>query len=270
MGLVHIAILALVQGISEFLPISSSGHLVLVPWIAGWKDQGQIMDVAVHVGTLGAVMVYLRQEIYEMVSGTWRSMKGRGINDGSRLAMYLVIGTIPLVIAGYFLNLAFIDGIRSIMVIGWTTLGFGVLLWIADNIGLTLKRVEHLKIFDVIIIGLSQILALVPGTSRSGITMTAGRLLGMERYAAARFSMALSMPAIIGAGTLKGYELYQMGDTALNTSLFVAAGFSFLAALLAIFLMMAWLARATFTPFVIYRIILGGFLLGVAYGHINL
>ena len=269
MSLLHIAILALVQGISEFLPISSSGHLVLVPWLLGWKDQGLIIDVAVHVGTLGAVMVYLRKDIARMLTGLLRGAKGRGFNDDTRLVMYLVIGTIPVVIAGFLVNSAYAEGIRSITIIGWTTLGFGVLLWISDRFGLTLKRIEHLRLFDVIIIGLSQVLALIPGTSRSGITMTAGRLLGMERSDAARFSMLLSIPTIIGAGTLKGYELFQAGDASLSASVLVAMFLSFITAFVAIFLMMAWLRRATFTPFVIYRILLGGFLLAVAYGYIG-
>ncbi len=269
MSLLHIAILALVQGISEFLPISSSGHLVLVPWLLGWKDQGLIIDVAVHVGTLGAVMVYLRKDIARMLTGLWRGAKGRGFNGDTRLVMYLGIGTIPVVIAGFFLNSAYAEGIRSITIIGWTTLGFGILLWISDRFGLTLKRIEHLRLFDIIIIGLSQVLALIPGTSRSGITMTAGRLLGMERSDAARFSMLLSIPTIIGAGTLKGYELFQAGDASLSASVLVAMFLSFITAFVAIFLMMAWLRRATFTPFVIYRILLGGFLLAVAYGYIG-
>lgn len=269
MPLLHIAILALIQGISEFLPVSSSGHLVLVPWLLGWKDQGLIIDVAVHVGTLGAVMVYFKSDIAMILTGLLRWLKGRGFNDGARLAAYLVIGTIPVVIAGFLINSVYPNGIRSITVIGWATLGFGILLWISDRFGVTLKRIEHLKLFDVMVIGLSQMLALIPGTSRSGITMTAGRLLGMERSDVARFSMLLSIPTIIGAGTLKGYELFQAGDTSLNISVFVAVVLSFITAFIAIFLMMAWLRRATFTPFVIYRILLGGFLLLVAYGYIG-
>lgn len=269
MEIFQIAILSLVQGISEFLPISSSGHLVLVPWFAGWKDQGLMMDVGVHVGTLGAVMVYLREEIRQMTVGAIRTAKGRGMNDGTRLLLYICIGTIPVVIAGYVVNEYYANAFRSVMVIGWTTLGFGILLWITDKFGLTLRRIEHLKIFDVIVIGVAQTLALIPGTSRSGITMTAGRLLGMERTDAARFSMTLSIPAIMGAGTLKGLELYQSGDGDLTASILIAAGLSFVAAFGAIFLMMAWLRRATFTPFVIYRVLLGGLLLAYAYGYID-
>ncbi len=266
--LLQIAILALVQGITEFLPISSSGHLVLVPWVTGWADQGLVIDVAVHVGTLGAVMVYLAADIKAMAVGLLRTAKGRGMNPGTRLFGFLVVGTIPVVAAGFWVNSAYVDMLRSITVIGWTTLGFGVLLWLSDRMGLTLKRIEHIRIFDVVVIGLAQALALVPGTSRSGITMTAARFLGMERLDAARFSMALSIPAILGAGTLKGLELYQSGDVALTSAVLVSMGLSFVAALIAIVLMMAWLRRATFAPFVIYRVLLGGGLLAIAYGYV--
>ncbi len=268
MPLLQIAILALVQGVTEFLPVSSSGHLVLVPWVAGWADQGLMLDVAVHVGSLGAVMVYLSADIKAMASGLWRTAKGRGVNPGARLFGFLVIATVPVVVAGYWANGAFMDGLRTITVIGWTTLGFGILLWLSDRFGLTLRRLEHMKLFDVVVIGLAQVLALVPGTSRSGITMTAARFLGMERLDAARFSIALSIPTIIGAGTLKGFELYQSGNMEMTNAVFVAAGLSFVAAFIAIVLMMAWLRRATFTPFVIYRVLLGGGLLAIAYGYV--
>ena len=269
MPLLHIVVLALVQGITEFLPISSSGHLVLVPVFAGWEDQGVILDVAVHVGTLGAVMAYLWRDIANIFSGLWAMTKGKGVNDGARLSFFLVLGTLPVIGAGYWMHKNIPGGIRSIEVIGWATLGFGVLLWLVDRFGLTLRRREHLKVFDVIIIGLSQCIALIPGTSRSGITMAAGRLLGMERPDCARFSMLLSIPTIVGAGVLKGLDLYKSGDAVQITTALTAAGLSFVAALIAIALMMAWLKRASFTPFVIYRVALGSFLLAVAYGYVG-
>ena len=265
MPILHIVILALVQGVTEFLPISSSGHLVLVPWFAGWNDQGLILDVAVHVGTLGAVCAYLWRDIANMINGLWGVLKGKGVSSGARLAFYLVLGTLPIVAAGYAMNLYYPSGIRSIEVIGWTTLGFGVLLWVMDRFGVTLRRMEHLGLSDVVVIGVSQCLALIPGTSRSGITMTAGRLLGMERPDCARFSMLLSIPAIVGAGTLKGLELYETGSATEISTALTAAGFSFVSALVAIALMMAWLKRASFTPFVIYRLALGGLLLALSY-----
>jgi len=263
----HIVILALVQGFTEFLPISSSGHLVLVPVFLGWPDQGVIMDVAVHVGTLGAVMAYLWRDIVRMLNGLWRVVKGKGVDDGAKLAFFLVLATLPVIGVGYWMHKTMPGGIRSIEVIGWATLVFGVVLWATDRFGLTVRRMEHLKIFDVMVIGISQCVALIPGTSRSGITMAAGRLLGMERPDCARFSMLLSIPTIMGAGTLKGLELYKSGDLAQMHSAISAAALSFVAALIAIAVMMAWLKRASFTPFVIYRVVLGPFLIAVAYGY---
>jgi len=267
--LLHIVILALVQGVTEFLPISSSGHLVLVPWLAGWPDQGLILDVAVHVGTLGAVMAYLWRDIAAMLNGLWRFAKGRGMNDGVRLAFFLVLGTLPVIAAGLAMKKYMPGGIRSIEVIGWATLGFGVLLWLVDRFSVTLRRMEHLKLFDVVVIGVSQCLALIPGTSRSGITMTTARMLGMERRDSARFSMLLSIPAIVGAGVLMGLELYKTGDPVQIDAALAGVGFAFISALIAIALMMAWLKRASFTPFVIYRLALGGFLLAISYGFIQ-
>jgi len=266
----HLAVLALVQGVTEFLPISSSGHLVLVPWLVGWEDQGVTLDVAVHVGTLGAVMAYLWRDVSGILNGLWRILKGKGVNNSARLGLFLVLGTLPVIGAGYWMHSTMPDGIRSIEIIGWATLGFGIVLWLADSLGVTLRRMEHLGISDVLIIGASQCLALIPGTSRSGITMAAGRLLGMERIDCARFSMLLSIPTIVGAGVLKGLDLYKSGSGLEISTALTGAGLAFLAALVAITLMMAWLKRASFTPFVIYRVILGAGLLAVAYGYVDL
>lgn len=268
MPILHLVILALVQGITEFLPISSSGHLVLVPVFLDWPDQGLMIDVAVHVGTLFAVMVYLYKDVGAMIGGLGRAARGRS-DPGAKLFMYLVLGTIPVVIAGFLLETYAPDMFRSVIVIGWTTLGFGLLLWIADRVGLTVRRIEHLGISDVLIIGLAQCLALIPGTSRSGITMTAARFVGMERPDAARFSLLLSIPVIIAAGTLAGRKIYMTGSGELAADAFVAAGLAFVTALIAIAVMMAWLKRASFTPFVIYRIVLGIGLLVVAYGFVG-
>lgn len=261
---IHIIILALVQGITEFLPISSSGHLVLVPFFGGWEDQGMLMDVAVHVGTLGAVMIYFWRDVWHMIRGLFRAMKGKK-DSGARLSLMVILTTIPVICAGFLLNKYIGEGFRSIEVIGWTTLGFGVLLYISDKVGLTIRRIEHTNVTDAVIIGLAQCLALIPGTSRSGITMTAARFLGYERIDAARFSMLLSIPTILGAGTLKGLELYESGNVQLTNDALFAAGLAFVSALVAIAVMMAWLKRASFTPFCIYRFLLGGGLLYVAY-----
>ena len=259
MTLLHIAVLALVQGITEFLPISSSAHLILVPQLTGWPDQGLTIDVAVHVGTLGAIMAYLWRDLYEMLIGVGRFAKRRP-SPGARLLGLLILGTIPVVIAGYLLNDYVSTTLRSAEIIAWTTLGFGILLYLVDRLSMQVRRIEHLGWLGALFIGVSQVLALVPGTSRSGITMTAARMLGFERRDAARFSMLLSIPTILGAGVLKAVEIYRAGNVQLGQDAVLAAALSFVAALVAVALMMAWLRRASFTPFVIYRVALAAFL----------
>ena len=260
MSIEQLIVLAVVQGITEFLPISSSGHLILVPYFTGEVDQGLIIDVALHVGTLGAVMLYLWRDIARMLVGLGRMLRGRA-DPGARLALQLVLATLPLVAAGYAASRYLGDALRSVEVIGWATLGFGILLWLVDRAGMTVRRIEHLGYGGALFIGCSQILALIPGTSRSGITMTAARLLGFERAEAARFSMLLSIPAIVASGTLQGLKLYQAGDAQMTVDALVAAGLALVAALIAIVAMMGWLRRASFLPFVLYRIALGGGLL---------
>ncbi len=267
MALTQIIVLAVVQGITEFLPISSSGHLVLVPFFTDWPDQGLTMDVAVHVGTLGAVIIYFWQDLLAMVRGLWRLLRGRR-DPGATLAGLVAVGTIPVLIAGYLVDRYAGDALRSIVVIGWATLGFGLLLFVADRLSMTVKRVEHLGLIDALVIGLAQVLALIPGTSRSGITMTAARILGYERVEAARFSMLLSIPTIAASGLWLGLSLYEADDMQLTQGAVMAAGLAFVTAILSIAALMAWLQRSTFTPFVIYRVILGAGLLAVAYGWV--
>ena len=268
MSLLHIGVLALIQGVTEFLPVSSSGHLILVPVMTGWPDQGLIIDVAVHVGTLGAVMLYFWRDIGRMIMGVVGIGKERREN-GARLAGYLVVATLPVIAAGLVVNYYLAEALRSLTVIAWATLIFGLVLYAADRRGMTVRRVEHMTLFDALVIGFAQALALIPGASRSGITMSAARMLGLERAEAARFSMLLSIPAILGAGVLKTRDLYAGGDVQLSLDAALAAGLAFATALIAIFGLMAWLKRASFTPFVIYRIILGGGLLGLSYGYLG-
>jgi undecaprenyl-diphosphatase len=267
-SVLHIVVLALIQGSTEFLPISSSGHLALVPILAGWPDQGLIIDVAVHVGTLGAVILYFWRDVFGMGKGLFMALCGQP-DSYTKMAGLLILATIPVVVAGYGFNQYGFDSLRSLNVIAWATLGFGLVLWITDQTGMTLRRIEHIGVSDVVIIGLAQLLALIPGTSRSGITMSAARMLGMERGEAARFSMLLSIPTIIGAGSLKGYELYLSGDDRLTSDVIFVAALAFITALITIFILMAWLKRSNFTPFVIYRIVLGVGLLGLSYGYIS-
>ena len=265
MTLLQLAVIALVQGITEFLPISSSAHLRLIPLLGDWPDQGLLIDVAVHVGTLLAVIVYLRRDCLAMAAGLTRLKAGLS-DPGLRMILYLVIATIPVVIAGYVLTTWFGEAWRnSLALIAWSTLLFGIALYGADRIGPMIHRIEHVNGFAALAIGIAQVLALIPGASRAGVTMTAARLLGYERRDAARFSMLLSIPTIIAAGTLASFALIETGDAALQASAVVAGLIAFVTALIAIVLMMGWLTRSSFTPFVVYRIILGGVLLGIVY-----
>jgi undecaprenyl-diphosphatase len=271
--ILYILILALVQGLTEFLPVSSSGHLVLT-WAAfdglgveqpiTLQSDRLVIDIAVHVGTLLAVCLYFWRDLLDMIGGVLRFLGGRR-NPGARLAWHIVLATVPLVVVGFLAKDLVTAILRDVEVIAWTTIGFGLLLWLADRMGMTVRRVEHMAGGEAFVIGLAQVLALVPGTSRSGITMTAARFLGYERAEAARFSLLMAIPAILAAGGLAGFELYESGDTKLGLDALIAGGFAFLAALLAIALLMGWVRRASFTPFVVYRLLLGILLLAGIY-----
>jgi undecaprenyl-diphosphatase len=224
-----------------------------------------ILDIAAHVGTLAAVCLYCWRDLAQMAAGAGSLAVGRW-TPGGRLAALLIVASLPLVAVGALAMDAISEHLRSTEVIAWTTIGFGLVLYIADRSTLTLRRIEHMTLAAALAIGLAQILALVPGTSRSGITMTAGRFLGFERVEAARFSLLLSIPAILGAGSLAGYDLYRSGNAVLSHTAAVGAALAFGTALVAIVVMMGWLRRASFTPFVIYRVLLGGLLLWWVYG----
>jgi len=262
--LLQILVLAIIQGATEFLPISSSGHLILVPYVTGWADQGLAMDVAAHLGTLVAVLVYFWRDIRLMLIGAWQLLRGR-LDEGGRLALYLLAATVPALAAGYLVDQYFSSALRNPQIVAWALIGFGLLLYLADRVGLTINQVRHMSLVQAMAIGLAQVLAFIPGTSRSGITMTAARLLGFERGEAARFSFLLSVPAISAAGLWKGRELISSSDTEMLQSAALMLGFSAIAGFLAIAFLMAWLRRASFAPFVAYRIVLGCVLLWLIY-----
>ncbi len=256
---------ALVQGVTEFLPISSQAHLILVPQVTGWCDQGLMIDVSVHLGTLAAVIVYFRRDCLDLGRGFGEAVIGRR-TAAARHALHILVASFPALAAGFVLRTQLGFDFRSLAVVGWTTLGFGILLWVADRWGPRQAGMEQMTYGRALFIGCAQALALVPGTSRSGITMTAARMLGFKRDEAARFSLLMAIPVILGAGTLAGVELYQSDNARLTLAAAIAAGLAFIAALIAIAAMMRWLARASFTPFAIYRVILGIALLSALYG----
>jgi undecaprenyl-diphosphatase len=262
--LLHILVLGLVQGITEFLPISSSGHLILVPGVTGWPDQGLAIDVAAHAGTLVAVLVYFWRDVLAMLKGLGRLLGGR-VDDGARLALLIAVATLPALAIGFLVQHFLGDRLRSIHVVAWTMIVFGIVLYVADRIGLTVRRLEHMKWSQALVIGIAQTLAFVPGTSRSGLTIVAARLFGFERVEAARFSFLLSIPAILAAAILEGYQIFKSGDPAQLHDAALTAGISALAGLGAIAFMMAWLRQSSFTIFVVYRLLLGAALLYLIY-----
>lgn len=267
----QIILLSLLQGLTEFLPVSSSGHLILFSVFTTFPDQGQALDVAMHIGSILAVMIYFSEELWKMAKGLFRSFFMPNFkDDGNRLFWLIILATIPAILFGLCLKLTGTEWMRSSKLIGWTILGYGILLYISDCMGKTVRKVEQIGIKEAAIIGLAQCLALIPGTSRSGITITAARFLGFERREAAKFSMLLSIPTILGAGILVGYELFRENN--LKEIVFAIDGilYSFIFSVIAIYTVMWWLKKSTFLPFVIYRVILGTTLLLNAYGYINI
>ncbi len=266
MPLLQILTIALVQGITEFLPISSQAHLIMIPHATGWCDQDRVMDIAVHLGTLFAVVGYFWRDCLGLVRGAGALVRRRLRDGEARLALYVLVATIPVLPAGYAVHAADELNLRSITVIGWATLLFGLLLWAADRWGSRLHRLAQMTWGGALIIGCAQVLALIPGTSRSGITMTAALLLGFQRQDAARFSLLIAVPVILGAATLAGLDLLEAHNARLTAAAGLAAALAFVAALGAIAAMMRWLERANFTPFVVYRVVLGIALLVAVYG----
>lgn len=266
MPLFQLILVALIQGITEFLPISSSGHLILLPGLSGMQDQGQLIDVAAHIGTLAAVVIYFWSDVRIGLLGLPRLLIGRADTPGSKLALSLVIATIPTVLFGVALHFSGLsDALRSIKVIGWTMLGFGLVLYVADQRGSTHKKADHWGAKDALIMGLWQMLALIPGTSRSGITITGARQLGYNRTDGARISMLMSIPVIVASGVLLGSEMAVEANGAVIRDAGIVALLSMLSALVALSLMMRLLRSVSFTPYVIYRVILGAVLLSIAY-----
>ncbi|MEJ6396443.1 undecaprenyl-diphosphate phosphatase [Yoonia sp. 208BN28-4] len=260
----NLLLIALIQGITEFLPISSSGHLILLPSLTGLDDQGQVIDVAAHIGTLVAVIVYFWADVRLALAGTLRLLRGKVDTQGAFLALCLLIATIPVILFGLFLKLTGLaDAMRGIAVIGWTMLIFGIVLYWADQKGPVTRSAESWTLKHAVTMGLWQCLALIPGTSRSGITITGARFLGYERRDAARLSMLMSIPTIIASAALLSLDV--IGTPNVLGDIAIVAVMSCVAALLALSLMMKLLQSISYTPYVIYRVIFGSILLVIAY-----
>jgi undecaprenyl-diphosphatase len=247
------ALLALVQGLTEFLPISSSAHLVIPGLVLGWPDQGLAFDVAVHVGTLAAVLLYFRRDLAALAAGTGSALRERRLTAPAREVLALAVATLPVVVAGFLAEDWIEAKLRTLPVIASTTLLFGLLL-VAAHRASRRGGVAAVTLAVALAVGLAQVLALIPGTSRSGVTMTAAMLLGVERTAAARFSFLLSIPVIAGAGLLKGAELAASPAAAPWLPLALAALLAGACAYSCIALFLRWVARLGLLPFAAYRV----------------
>lgn len=264
MTLEQILLLSFIQGVTEFLPISSSGHLVLVPALCGWRDQGLMMDVAAHIGTLGSVLFYFHKDVVSLFKGFFSFLKGQ-FNENTQLLFNLILATVPVVLLGLFFEKMVGEAFRSVTIIAWVGIVFGIILYVADKYGHLIETVQDTTLKRALFFGFAQCIALVNGVSRSGACLTVGRFMNYKRTDAARFAFLMSIPTITAAGTLKGYQLFKAGDLSMLNDAALMMTFSFFFGFCAIAFMMRWLQRSTLTPFVVYRIVLGFFLLVSVY-----
>lgn len=275
MTLTHIVVLALIQGITEFLPVSSSAHLIFPSQLLGWPDQGLAFDVAVHLGTLFAVIVYYYRDLVQIAGHTMASIVTRRNTPQSRLGWFIVLATIPAGLAGVLLE-GYVSTIaRSIHVIAYTTIGFGLLLGLASYLNRKMNwntmvnmsqgrpdSLRRMTLGQALVIGFAQAIALIPGTSRSGITLTAGLFLGLRPEAAARFSFLLSIPVIVASALLEGYKLATNETAGANpVEMLIGISIAFVTALIVISMFMRYISKSGMAIFVIYRVLLGAALL---------
>jgi len=260
---VHALALALIQGITEFLPISSSAHLILPGKLLGWPDQGLAFDTAVHLGSLTAVVVYFRHELHRLTAAVLLHIQSRQPSADSHFAFNLMLASLPIIPVGYFTRFMVEAELRGIEVIAFTTIGFGIALWLADYMrGDTAKPLTPAR---SIAIGLAQCLALIPGTSRSGVTITMALLLGQSREHAARISFLIAIPAIAGAAAIKFWDLLHTPITPDWFTLGTATVVAGLSAYFCIVILLSIVNKMGYLPFVIYRLGLGGLLLWMIY-----
>ncbi|GIU21547.1 undecaprenyl-diphosphatase 1 [Shewanella colwelliana] len=256
----QVIVLALIQGLTEFLPISSSAHLILPAQLLGWEDQGLTFDVAVNTGSLLAVVIYFRRELWSMFNAWTGSIVKREQNEESKLAWWIILATIPAVIVGFTAKGFIETHLRNIEVIAFATIVFGLLLWWADRMNREGFNEFQVGWKKALVIGIAQAMALIPGTSRSGATITAALMLGLSREAAARFSFLMSVPVSLGAAILVVKDLFESGVNIDYQALVLGTIVSFVAAYLCIHYFLKIISRMGMTPFVIYRLVLGAVL----------
>lgn len=264
MDIVQVVFLAIIQGLTEFLPISSSAHLILPAALLGWEDQGLAYDVAVHVGSLMAVLWYFRKDVAQLTVHWCQSITGSDKTPESRLGWQIILATIPAGLVGFFLGDLIEQHLRSVAVIAATTIIFGIALGLSDRFSDRVKDLHQFTWKSALFVGIAQALALIPGTSRSGITITAALALGFDRTAAARFSFLLAIPVIVLSGGYKTMQLIQLSQVPW-VEIAIGTVLSAMTAYLCIHLFLVWINRIGMLPFVIYRLMLGGVLIVILF-----
>lgn len=256
-------LIAVVQGITEFLPISSSGHLILIPYLTDLPDQGPMIDVAVHIGSLLAIVMYFFRDVAGLARGGLATVGLGNDPQQRRLFLFVALGTIPAIALGAFLKLGgYLESFRVTDLVAINLIVYGLLLGVADRFGRQEKSYEDMNLRDAVLVGLAQALALIPGTSRSGVTMTAARALGYKRVEAARFSFLLSIPAVAGAGMLAALDLAD-ASAQMQWDAIVTGALTFVAAFAAMAFLMKFLRNSSMLVFVVYRVVLGVALLAL-------
>jgi undecaprenyl-diphosphatase len=258
LDLIQLIILSVIQGVTEFLPVSSSAHLILVPMLTEWQDQGLAIDVAAHLGSLFAVVLYFKKDIWRILFAGFNSIVKKELNHtDEKIFWYLTFASLPVLIFGFLLRDIVSTYLRDPLIIAAASIGFGLLLWYADVAGKRIRQIDSLNFRDAMIIGFAQALALIPGTSRSGITMTAGLLLGLDRKSAANFSFLMAVPIILAAGAYESLKLIQMNIIVDIENFLITSCLSAISALIAIHIFLKFLDKVGMLPFVIYRVVLG-------------
>ncbi|MDE2384138.1 MAG: undecaprenyl-diphosphate phosphatase [Alphaproteobacteria bacterium] len=268
MSLLQIIVLALIQGITEYLPISSSGHSILVPALTGWPDQGVLTDAITNLGTLFATTIYFWRDVLTMLRGLLDVVM-RQSTAASRLVINVIIATIPVIVLGLFFHFTKLDDhLRYAGVVAFNAVFFGILLYTADAYGLSSNKVSDINPRSALLFGLAQMLALNPGTSRSGVTMTAGRFLGFARSDAARFSFLMSIPANAAGSVVKIGSALKAHEH-IGLDMILCGVLTFFIGLGTIHFLMGFIRSHSFLPFAIYRVILGSALLGLIYAGVQ-
>jgi undecaprenyl-diphosphatase len=268
MGLFEAVVLGIVQGLTEFLPISSSAHLRIVGAVFGWKDPGAAYTAIIQIGTELAVLVYFARDIARIVWAWLGSLVGRRKGDpDARMGWLIIIGTIPIVVLGLIFQDRIETTFRDLRIVAIALAGFSLILFWADRVGVKKGQLSDLTVGDGILFGLAQSLALIPGVSRSGGTITAGLFIGYTREAAARYSFLLAIPAVLGSGVFEAYSALKKGglhgsEVDWNATV-ISTGIAFVIGLAVIAWFLRYLSHGSFTPFVVYRVLLGLLVLGL-------